>query len=77
MAQHSSTRLAAYSGRVGTVRMTSERSATFDYDVLNGGSVVIPGQHGVAVLVDGHWKVSRDTVCALLAQGGISCPPRT
>jgi hypothetical protein len=76
MAQHSPAQLAAYGGRVGAIRLVSDHEATFDYDVLNAGNVVIPGQHGRAVLVDGRWEVTRDTVCALLEQGGITCPPR-
>jgi hypothetical protein len=34
-------------------------------------------QPGQAIKINGTWMVSRDTVCALLEHGGISCPPRT
>jgi hypothetical protein len=31
---------------------------------------------GYAVLADGRWKVSRETVCALIMRAGVTCPPR-
>jgi hypothetical protein len=31
---------------------------------------------GYAVLDDGRWKVSRETVCALILRAGVTCPPR-
>jgi hypothetical protein len=33
------------------------------------------GREGRAVLVDGAWKVSRATYCALIALAGVVCPP--
>lgn len=32
-------------------------------------------QTGHAVLVDGGWRVARDTWCRLVAMGGVQCPP--
>jgi hypothetical protein len=29
------------------------------------------------VKIDGRWLVTRKTYCALLTNGGITCPPRT
>jgi hypothetical protein len=31
---------------------------------------------GRAVVVDGQWKVSRDTICERWAEAGVHCPPR-
>jgi hypothetical protein len=31
---------------------------------------------GYAVLIDGEWKVARDTFCDLAATLGVNCPPR-
>ncbi len=37
---------------------------------------MIHERQGRAVLVDGEWKVARDTFCALMQIAGIDCPPR-
>jgi hypothetical protein len=39
------------------------------------GTPMIRGRQGRAVLVDGEWKVARDTFCALMQIAGIECPP--
>jgi hypothetical protein len=65
----------AYSGRIDTAQLTDPTHAKVVYDFLNGGQVVVAGQTGIAVKLDGTWKVSRATVCAALAIGGTQCPP--
>lgn len=44
--------------------------ADVNYDLLMQGNPVMPDQTGQAVLVDGTWKVSADTFCALMAVQG-------
>jgi hypothetical protein len=66
-----------YTGRVDSVTMIDAAHANVVYDFLNGGAVVVPGQHGVAVKIGGVWRVTRETVCEALAIGGTQCPPRS
>ena len=44
------------------------------YSVFAGRVLIRPDLTGIAVLVDGRWLVSRETVCNLLALNGIACP---
>ncbi len=58
-----------------TVHTVSAASAAdqadVQYDLLLNGSPVMPDQAGQAVKVDGTWRVSAATFCALMAvQGG-------
>jgi hypothetical protein len=76
-AQHSAADLAGFGGSVGSVTLVSPTEATVQYDVLHYGAVAIGGQQGTVKKIGGQWMVSRETACALLAQGGIQCPPRT
>jgi hypothetical protein len=34
-------------------------------------------QEGRAVVVDGRWKMARETICERWARAGVHCPPRT
>ena len=77
IAQHTAGDLALYSGRVEAVRALDDTHVSVTYTVLHGGRPAYANQAGIAVKVDGRWLVSRETVCALLGYGGISCPPRT
>lgn len=77
MAQHSPEDLAKYSGRVDSIQVLSATRAAVVYSVLYNGSPQYAEQPGEAVKIGGVWKVTRNTVCALLAHGGITCPPRT
>src|SRR5579863_5230586 len=49
------------------VRVTSSNAATVTYTILIGGVPEIPGQMGLAVRIGGHWKVSAQSFCGLLA----------
>ena len=56
------------------VFLDAERAAlvyTLDY----GGRSAPQTDVGYAVLDDGRWKVSRETVCTLMMRGGVTCPP--
>jgi hypothetical protein len=66
--------LALYRGRVNSVHFTNSTSAEVNYSILAGGALVRANLTGIAVLVDGRWLVSSETVCNLLATNGIACP---
>jgi len=66
--------LASYRGRVNSVQFTNSTSAEVNYSVLAGGALIRANLTGIAVLVDGRWLVSSETVCNLLALNGIACP---
>jgi hypothetical protein len=63
-------------GQVDDVTMVDESHATVVYSILRGAVEWYPRRTGHAVKIDGRWMVSRDTVCELLAVGGLTCPPR-
>ncbi len=77
MAQHSESDLTKYSGVVNAIRMIDADHASVDYTLLFAGQPQFGVRTGTAVRIDGAWKVSRDTECALLALGNVSCPART
>ncbi len=77
MAQHSPEDLAKYSGRVDSITLVDPTHAAVVYSILFDGTPQYAERQGQAIKIDGVWKVSRDTVCALLSLGGITCPPRT
>ena len=60
---------------VRAVVFTSPTRASVGYDITNADQVLLGGQIGEAVLDAGTWKVTRATVCAVLALGGTTCPP--
>lgn len=66
--------LASYRGQVNSVAFTSDTSAEVNYSILAGRVLVRRDLTGIAVLVDGRWLVSRETVCNVLALNGIACP---
>ena len=58
------------------IRFVSATEADVDFYVRygNGPSPVVPNVvHGGAVLRDGHWRVSKTTVCFLAKSVGNSC----
>jgi hypothetical protein len=69
--------VAGYSGRVESVVIANPTHADVVYTLLHDGETVYANLPGKAVKVDGTWKVARDTACALLGMGGITCPART
>lgn len=60
---------------VDFIRFVSEDEAEVQFGLLlsNFGSPM--AQTGHAVLVDGEWKVSRETWCRLVRMAGVECPP--
>ena len=59
------------------VRFINDHRARIAYDLHVGGrmNVNLGTQIGGAVLVDGQWKVARQTVVDLFARAGVTCPP--
>jgi hypothetical protein len=57
----------AAAAQVQSVILLSETEAAVTYDILSGGSVVLTGAQGKAVLDGDSWKVSAQTFCQLTA----------
>ncbi|MBV9953150.1 MAG: hypothetical protein JO291_14450 [Acidimicrobiia bacterium] len=75
IAQHSTEDLSTYSGRVDTISLLDATHAAVTYSIVHNGVPQFSERPGRAVKVTGVWKVTRGTVCDLLALGGITCPP--
>ena len=62
--------------KVTGVAFTGATTANVTYQLLNGTQVLLPSASGVAVYVDGSWKVSKTTFCTLvsLGAGGATIP---
>ena len=58
---------AAARGRVDSISRTSSTTARVIYSILLNDQVIFDGRPGEAVLIDGHWFVSKATFCDLLA----------
>jgi hypothetical protein len=61
--------------RVSRVRFLNRTAAVVVYDILIDGVPRFIGRTGHAVLVDGKWKITRETVCSDLSLSGATCPP--
>ncbi|HEY3670518.1 MAG TPA: hypothetical protein VGN51_06260 [Acidimicrobiia bacterium] len=72
--QHTPEDLAQYEGLVESVTVVDSDHAQVVYTILHAGQVAFPRRLGGAVRVNGEWKVTTETVCGMLAIGGITCP---
>jgi hypothetical protein len=63
--------------KVKSVAFTSATQANVQYALYNGTTVLLPAANGVAVDVDGTWKVSASTFCTLVSLGNGSKPVRS
>lgn len=63
---------------VDLVRFLNDHEARVSYSVVvsGGHNVQFRDRPGKAVLVDGNWKVDRDTFCQMMQIAGVQCPPR-
>jgi hypothetical protein len=52
--------------KVTGVTLTSATTATVKYNLTSGGSTLVTGQTGTAVLENGVWKVADTTLCGLI-----------
>jgi hypothetical protein len=55
--------------KVKLINFTSPTQATVTWALYNKKTPLLDNASGVAVLVDGHWKVSRLTFCTLVSLG--------
>lgn len=56
--------------RVTKVEFTSPTTANVTYDLTLKGATALPGASGTAVEQNGTWKVSVNTLCALVGMSG-------
>jgi hypothetical protein len=55
--------------KVKVITFTDATHANVTYALLNGKTALLPNASGVAVLVDGKWKVSKTSFCTLVLLG--------
>jgi type II secretory pathway component HofQ len=60
--------------KVAKVAFTTPTQASVSYALYNGTTALLNAASGVAVLVDGTWKVSETTFCTLVQLGNASKP---
>jgi hypothetical protein len=60
--------------KVDTVNITSATTASLTFDLLGNGKPLLKGSDGMAVFVDGQWKVAKITFCTLVLLGGGKVP---
>ena len=63
------------SAKVTAVSFTAVDKADVTYDLLVGGAPAVPNAKGTSVEQDGTWKVSVQTLCALVKQSGNAAVP--
>jgi hypothetical protein len=63
---------------VDVVRFVNDREAVVTYtaDITGSLNITLRDRPGRSILVDGQWKVTRETFCEWLRVGGVECPPR-
>jgi hypothetical protein len=61
---------------LGDITFIDAEHAALVYTLSFAGRLAPQTDLGYAVLDDGRWKVSRETVCALILRAGVTCPPR-
>jgi len=66
--------VAASRARVTEVVFVSATRAAVRFDIVQEGSLYLPGELGEAVLVNGRWKVTREAMCGLVTLAGKHCP---
>jgi hypothetical protein len=73
-AAHAPPGLDALHGVVESVTIVDATHAHVVYAFVNGDQTIVSGLPGDLVKIGGHWKVTRETVCASFALGGTHCP---
>jgi hypothetical protein len=63
---------------VDAVRFANDHEAVVSYTAQITGSlnITLGDRPGRAILLDGQWKVTRETFCEWMQVGGVQCPPR-
>ena len=60
---------------VGEIRFLSATEAALYFELKYEGGALFGQQVGYAKLIDGTWKISRDTLCMVFGWGGGQCDP--
>jgi hypothetical protein len=60
---------------VGEIRFLSKTEAALFFELNYSGGALFGQQVGYAKLIDGVWKISRDTMCMVYGWGGGQCDP--
>jgi hypothetical protein len=60
---------------VGEIRFLSKTEAALYFELKYSGGALFGKQIGYAKLIDGTWKISRDTMCMVASWGGGQCDP--
>jgi hypothetical protein len=60
---------------VGEIRFLSQTEAALFFELKYTGGALFGKQIGYAKLIDGTWKISRDTLCMVAGWGGGQCDP--
>ena len=57
------------------IHFYDQERALVSFSILMGERLLLGGQQGEALLIDGEWKMARSTFCRLMNLAGIECPP--
>jgi WD40 repeat protein len=60
--------------RIHSIELVGDDRAIVTFDILQGNNVTLGNQTGVAVKVDGSWRLSRDTYCRIALYVQVTCP---
>jgi hypothetical protein len=60
---------------IGEIRFQSPTEAALYFELKYTGGALFGKQIGYATLIDGTWKISRDTLCMVFSWGGGQCDP--
>jgi hypothetical protein len=64
--QKKSTLAKTAAAKVTKIKLVSPKKAKVTYTISTGGTPVLPHQKGVALKINGTWKISAASFCALL-----------
>jgi hypothetical protein len=62
--------------RIHSIELVGDDRAIVNYDILQGDNVTLANQTGVAVKIDGAWRLSRDSYCKITLYVQVTCPAR-
>jgi hypothetical protein len=60
--------------RVRSIELVGDDHAIVTFDILQGDNPSLADQTGVAVKIDGSWRLSRDTYCRIAQYVQVACP---
>ena len=59
--------------RFNSFEFLNATTAVLSFDLLSNGQPITATSMGEAVLEDGHWKVTRESLCQIITRAGIAC----